>query len=213
MDLFHHCVDQELDLGIMPRAVEHDLGSAEFVAPVDQRDLRPKRVRKLASSMAESPPPITMIFLSAIEETVAGGARTDAVADQLLFDSRPDQRAEAPDAMITVRVSIQSPSTLMRNGRVGEIGLHHRPVDDIRRRNVRPASSCFPPGPDPLMPSGKPGKFSTSVVSDSWPPASWPADDQRLQIGSSGVDRRGVSGAARTDNDHVSHGNVGRNTG
>ena len=32
-------------------------------------------------------------------------------------DSSPSQRAEAPEAMITVRASIHSPSTFRRNGR------------------------------------------------------------------------------------------------
>ena len=44
-----------------------------------------KRVRKRASSMAESPPPMTAISLPEREEAVAGGAGADAVADQRLL--------------------------------------------------------------------------------------------------------------------------------
>ena len=55
------------------------------LAAMHQRHFAAKRVRKLASSMAESPPPITMIFLPRVEEAVAGGAGADAVANQLLL--------------------------------------------------------------------------------------------------------------------------------
>ena len=45
-------------------AVDHDLRGAELVAPVDERDLAGERVRKSASSIAESPPPTTKMCLS-----------------------------------------------------------------------------------------------------------------------------------------------------
>ena len=57
----------------------------------------------------------------------------------------------------------------------------------------------------PMIPSGKPGKFSTSVVSVSWPPASGPSDDEGLQVGAGGVDGGGVAGAAGADNQNVEH--------
>ena len=50
-----------LMFGLRSGAVEHDLRGAKILAPVHQGD-SPKRVRKFASSMAESPPPTTMIF-------------------------------------------------------------------------------------------------------------------------------------------------------
>ena len=34
----------------------------------------------------------------------------------------------------------------------------------------------------PWMPSGKPGKFSTSVVMASWPPGSWPSMTSGLRL-------------------------------
>ena len=73
-----HLVDDrvrdELDLLVGPRAVEHDLRGAELVAPVDDRDLDRERVRKIASSIAESPPPTTTMSLLAEEGAVAGRA-------------------------------------------------------------------------------------------------------------------------------------------
>ena len=86
-------------------------------------------------------------LLAAIEEAVAGGAGTDAVADQLLLRfGRPSQRAEAPEAMISVRVSIHSPSTLRRNGRLRKIGIDHRAVQIFGAEVLAPASSCSRPG-------------------------------------------------------------------
>ena len=57
----------------------------------------------------------------------------------------------------------------------------------------------------PLIPSGKPGKFSTRVVSDNWPPASFPSDHQRFQIRPGRIDGRRVSGATRANDHDVMH--------
>ena len=56
----------------------------------------------------------------------------------------------------------------------------------------------------PMIPSGKPGKFSTSVVSMSWPPG-WslvedgsPSITSGLELGPGGVDGGGEAGRARS---------------
>ena len=61
----------------------------------------------------------------------------------------------------------------------------------------------------PMMPSGKPGKFSTSVVSMSWPPG-WslvedgsPSRTQRLEVGAGRVDGGGQAGGAGADDDDL----------
>ena len=38
-DIFHHRVGEELDLLVLARAVQHDLGSAELFAPMNDRHL------------------------------------------------------------------------------------------------------------------------------------------------------------------------------
>jgi hypothetical protein len=55
------------------------------------------------------------------------------------------------------------------------------------------------------MPSGNPGKFSTSVVMESCPPRLVPFENQRFQIRPSGVDRSSVAGTSRAKYDDVSH--------
>ena len=64
----------------------------------------------------------------------------------------------------------------------------------------------------PWMPSGKPGKFSTSVVVMSAPPASRNAcEDQGLETCPGRVDGSGVTGGAGADDDNVanlSHGKL-----
>ena len=52
----------------------------------------------------------------------------------------------------------------------------------------------------PMMPSRYPGKFSTSVVIISWPPASSPSMSERLQVGARRVQRGREAGRARPDN-------------
>ena len=55
-----------------------------------------------------------------------------------------------------------------------------------------------------MIPSRKPGKFSTSVVFISAPPGGHrPLEDQRLQAGPRGVDGCGVAGRAGADDDDV----------
>ena len=63
-----------------------------------------KRVRKVASSMAESPPPMTVISLPEKKNpSQVAQEETPCPISACSFGS-PSQRAEAPLAMITVRV-------------------------------------------------------------------------------------------------------------
>jgi hypothetical protein len=58
-------------------------------------------VRKVASSMAESPPPTTAMLLATEEEAVAGGAGRHPVAEQPALASGPSISDRAPvDTMI-----------------------------------------------------------------------------------------------------------------
>ena len=56
----------------------------------------------------------------------------------------------------------------------------------------------------PMMPSAKPGKFSTSVVFISAPPAvTEPSNISGGQVGARGVDRGGEAGGTGSDDDDV----------
>ena len=50
------------------------------------------------------------------------------------------------------------------------------------------------------MPSGQPGKFSTMVVMESWPPGSWPSSTSGCKTGAGGVNGGGEPGATRAKN-------------
>ena len=58
-NLVHDCVGDELDLVIRLRSVEHDRRGAELITPCTTVTLLANLVRKIASSIAESPPPTT----------------------------------------------------------------------------------------------------------------------------------------------------------
>ncbi len=58
----------------------------------------------------------------------------------------------------------------------------------------------------PRMPSGKPGKFSTSVVFISAPPAvTEPSKTSGLSLALRRVQRRGVAGGTRADDDDIAN--------
>ena len=57
-----------------------------------------------------------------------------------------------------------------------------------------------------MMPSRKPGKFSTSVVFISAPPAvTLPSKSSGFEVRAGGVDGGGVAGRSRADDDDVAH--------
>ena len=141
----------------------------------------PKRVRKMASSIAESPPPITMIFLPRKKKPSQVAQELTPWPMSFRSDGRPSQRAEAPEAIISVRVSTHSPSMLIRNGRFDRSASTTEP----RWYSAPKCCACcfmFSTSAGPSMPSGKPGKFSTSVVMESWPPGSWPSTTSGFRL-------------------------------
>src|SRR6185369_13946150 len=95
----------ELDLRVLPGAVLHDLGGAELVAAVEQLDL----VRELGEEERFLHRRVAAAddgdVLALEEEAVAGGARRDAVAGELLLVRKPDplrRRAGRDDERLRV---------------------------------------------------------------------------------------------------------------
>ena len=87
----------------------------------------------------------------------------------------PSSRAEAPVAMITLSASYTPLSARMTNGRLPKSTL----VTSSAIMSVPKRSPCLrivSMRSGPRMPSTKPGKFSTCVVSISWPPAWTPVN-------------------------------------
>ncbi len=140
-----------------------------------------KRVRNVASSMAESPPPITAISLP--EKKKPSQVAQDETPCPMSACSlgRPNQRAEAPLAMINVRVWITSLPMVNSTGRLLRSALTTCPTRYSAPKRVA-CLRMFSTSSGPWMPSGNPGKFSTDVVMESWPPGSWPSMISGLRL-------------------------------
>src|SRR5579875_919781 len=133
-----------------------------------------KLVRKRASSIAESPPPTRTSSLPLKKKPSQVAQAETPWPRSRSSDGRPSHRALAPVATITesARSRWSGPAS-RRNGRprasrrVSCASMNRVPNRAAWRR-IRSTSS------GPWIPSGKPGKFSTSVVIMSWPPAGTP---------------------------------------
>ena len=205
---------QERDLGVGERLVLHDLRRAQLVAAVDDGDLAANFVRKIASSIAESPPPTTAMSCPRKKKpSQVAQVETPWPSRRLLARQAEHQRLGAGGRR----------SRLGPVGRLGRVGIAD-PDAERAVREVDPGDlgRCMSSAPKrsacsrilvissgPMMPSGKPGKFSTSVVSISWPPGWSLVDDgspsmhQRGEVGAGGVDRGGEPGGPGADDDDV----------
>ena len=129
VNLFHHGIGEELDLGIMPRAIQHDFGGAELVAAVDQRDFAAEAGEEIGLFHGGIAAAHHHDLLAAVEEAVAGGAGADAVADQLLlgFQAQPARRGAGGDdhgaGFDPLAFDVEAERPLR------EIGIEHRAVD------------------------------------------------------------------------------------
>ena len=107
------------------------------------------RVRNIASSIAESPPPTTAISLAAEEVAVAGRARRDAVAHQRALGRQPEQprrRAGRDDQRLrrVLRLRRLDDDRLAQRSTRGDVAL-----DRSRRRTSPPARASRPSDPAP----------------------------------------------------------------
>ena len=148
---------------------------------------------------------------AAIKEAIAGGAGTDAMADELVLrlEAQPtsgrSRRDDDGAGFQPLAFDIQAKWPL------GEIGVEDRSGNEFGAEvlslelhildQFRPVDSFRKSG-EILHQSGE-RKLAAGFVAP---------DYQRLQIGACGVDRGGVSGTAGTNNDNVSHGNFQVNT-
>ena len=169
-DLGHFAVPHERDLRVGERPLLHDLRGAERVAPVDHRHrlAEPGEEHRLFHGRVAAADDRDVV--AAEEEPVTGRAPGDAVAAQLLL---------ARHAELLVPRTGGDDHGL---GQVGlALGLDHLGVRGQVDRGhvVRQQLGAEPLGllahrsisSGPMMASGKPGKFSTSVVCISAPPA------------------------------------------
>jgi len=143
--------------------------------------LEAKRVRKRASSMALSPPPMTAISFPEAKNPSHVAQELTPWPMSACSDGRLSQRALAPDAMIRVRVWMTSLPTVRRMG----CAWRSTALRWAMRSSAPKRCACFfmfSISSGPWTPSGQPGKFSTSVVMESCPPGSCPSSTRGLRL-------------------------------
>ena len=123
-------------------------------------------VRKIASSIAESPPPTTAIGLSR-KKYPSQVAQVDTPWPiSVRSDSSPSSRADAPVARINDLVSCtSSPSRTEKGGDPSSTAVTSPLMISVPNRSAWVRSSAISSGP--MTPSRYPGKFSTMVVNIS----------------------------------------------
>ncbi len=132
---------------------------------------RAKRVRKVASSMAESPPPTTATSWSRKKNPSHVAHQDTPCPDSRVSLGTPSWRYPDPMARITARArySVPAPSRTTFTGPVRSTSTASSATRSAPNRSACLRRLSIRSGP--RMPSGKPGKFSTSVVFISAPPA------------------------------------------
>jgi hypothetical protein len=152
------------------------------------------RLRKIASSIAESPPPTTAISLSRKKEAVASGAARHAVADQRLF-ARQAQPARARTGGDNQRARMDLAIEYAADGMRAHLHASHQRVlvggAEARRLllhvldQLRALNALGPAGK--VLDHGGNGELAAGLVA---------LQNQRIHPGARGVKRCRQSGAA-----------------
>ncbi len=134
--------------------------------------------------MAVSPPPTTaMTWLRNMGRAPSQVAQAETPFPQkVLTLGRSSRRAEAPVAMMTARASICWDEVVRRNTGPRRSTEVTSSVS-ISAPNRTACSRIWPISSGPMMPLGKPGKFSTSEVVINWPPGCPPAMNPSITRG------------------------------
>ena len=160
VDLFHHGVGQEFQLGVLARAVDHDLRGAELLAPMHQRHLAAEAREEVGFLHGGVSAADHHDLPAAIKEAVAGGAGTHAVPDQFLFGRQvqPARRGARGDYQGCAPRSSRLPRS---GGR--DAWRDRRPargaVQVARRRSSGACFFMFSTRSGPLMPLREPGEI------------------------------------------------------
>ena len=170
------------------------------------------RVRNVASSIAESPPPTTMMSWFAEEESVTGRAGRDAAADQPLLVRQVQVAGRGPggqhDRPGPVLHAVDG-DRLDRAAQVDGLGVHGLQVGaetlgllaDLRHQLG--ALDALREAGEVLHLGGGHQRAAVGVA----------LEHQRLQFGAGQIDRRGVAGGTGADDDHVVAPVLGRTAG
>jgi hypothetical protein len=204
VDVFDDGIGEEFDFGVIARAFEHDFGCAELLAAVDEGDFGTEAGEEVGFFHGGVAAADDHDLFVAIEEAVARGAGTDAVADQLLFvgQTEPARGGTGGDderaGFVPVAIDEQTEGMLAEFGfddgavevfGAEAFGLFLHILDEFG------SIDAFGEAGKILDKSGE-RKLSAGLVAH---------DDEGLQVGARGVDGGSVSGATGTDDDDVSH--------
>src|SRR5208282_719691 len=200
----HYVGREEADLFVMPRAVQHDFGGAEFVAAMDHGHLRCELGEKDGFFQGGIAAADHHHFFAAVEIAIAGGARGDAVAHEfaLVFEAqksrggagrddqgfaleflRGDFHAEGPPGKLhrgdAARAECGAETLRLLAHVFDQVGTH----DPVWEAGI-------------VLDHGGDGELASGLVA---------VNHQRGQVGSRGVDGGGEPGAAASDDDHFLH--------
>ena len=132
--------------------------------------VRANRVRNVASSSALSPPPTTTMSCSRKKKPSQVAHQETPWPDSSFSPGIPSSRYAEPMASTTVSARYSSSPTTTSFG----LPVRSTDVTSSVTKTVPNRSACdrsLSMRSGPMTPSGKPGKFSTSVVFMSAPPA------------------------------------------
>jgi hypothetical protein len=157
LDVGDRRVELPRDLRVVRAPVEHDPRRAELLAPVDDRDLDANLVRKVASSIAVSPPPTTTTSLP-LKKKPSHVAHADTPRPIIRFSaSSPRSFADAPEETID-GVGRDGPAAVERQPeRVPEKSTFEIVSSTTSVPKRRACSRKISMSSGPWMPSRKPG--------------------------------------------------------
>src|SRR6202023_537080 len=162
------------------------------------------RVRKLASSMAVSPPPTTAMALPRKKKPSQVAQVETPLPSSGRSSGSPSKRAEAPAAMMRVWGLVRVIASRNGEGACGKIDIRNDTGIEFRAESLRLFAHIF----DQLVAQDAVGE--AGVIFDHGGQRELSArlmtvDDQRLQIGTRSVDGGGEASAAAADDHHVVH--------
>src|ERR1700686_202971 len=202
VNVFHHSIEQELNLVVMLRALEHDLGCSKSIATMNHRHVGGEAGKKQRFLHRRVSAADHDNLLPRKKKTIAGRARRNSVADELLF-LRQSQPARGSPAGDNQGLSVNLMNAQMQQkwplAQVGAGQMRHAVFRAKAFRllshvlNQLGAENTLGKSREVLDQRGH-RELSTRLV---------PFDDQRFQISARRVQSGSVSGAAGSDDNNV----------
>src|SRR5581483_49682 len=202
--ILNHGIGQELDVGMLASAIQHDLGSTKLVTAVDQRDLACEPGEEQSFLHSRVAAANYGDLFSGEEKAIAGGAGRDAVSNErlLVFEPQPARRRAARNDQGA------GPNCIFAdlNGErpLAEVGASDMP-QLVLRSETRSLAAHVLDQFRPLDSFREAGKVFNQRGERELTARFVPLNDQRLEVGACGVERGGMAGAARAYDEYVAN--------